>query len=233
MHKKIVSIFCVLALFSIPSSSYSASDTAANEVAYLRSAETAILQAQAFDNAPELVEALRAIRSVEASFVEIASHSLKEAFAISPRAETKAAIDEISKIEKSLLLDASKLLSSSIKTDQGNADEANRARSIVERTRLGGAVPQKHRPAQEVSWLDTLLSVLVPFLAASVAAAAVSASKYPSGTSKTKWWSSSKNAQAQFDELLHKMKCLATDLSVPDQLILAMRNEARNLRRSG
>jgi hypothetical protein len=219
MRKKIVSIFCALALLSIPSSAYSASDTAADEAAYLRSAETAILQAQAFDNNPELAEALRAIRSVEASFVEVASHSLKEAFAISPRAETKAAIDEISKIEKSFLLDASRPLSGSIKTDQGNADEANRARSIVESAGLGGAVPQKHRPAQEVSWLDILLAVLAPFLAASVATAVLSAS--------------SKKAQAQFDELLYKMKRLATDLSVPDELILAMRNEARNLRRSG
>jgi hypothetical protein len=124
MRKKIVSIFCALALFSIPSSAYSASDTAADEVAYLRSAETANHQAQVFDNDPGLVEALRTIRSVEASFVEVASHSLKEAFAISPRAETKAAIDEISKIEKSFLFDASQPLSRSIKKDQGNADEA-------------------------------------------------------------------------------------------------------------
>jgi hypothetical protein len=233
MRKKIVSIFCALALLSIPSSAYSASDTAADEVAYLRSAETAILQAQAFDNDPGLVEALRAIRSVEASFVKVASHSLKEAFAISPRAETKAAIDEISKIEKSLPLDASQPLSGSIKTDQGNADEANRAGSIAESARLGGAVPQKHRPAQEVSWLDTLLSVLAPFLAASVAAAVPSAPIYPSGTSKRRRLSSSRNAQAQFNELLYKMKCLATDLSVPDELILEMRNEARNLRMFG
>ena len=219
MRKKIVSIFCALALFSIPSSAYSASDTAADEVAYLRSAETAILQAQVFDNDPGLVEALRTIRSVEASFVEVASHSLKEAFAISPRAETKAAIDEISKIEKSFLFDASQPLSRSIKKDQGNADEANRARAIAEGARAGGAVPQKHRPAEEVSWLDILLSVLTPFLVASVATAVLSAS--------------SKKAQAQFDQLLYKMKCVATDLSVPDELILAMRNEARNLRRSG
>jgi hypothetical protein len=198
MRTKIVSIFCALALLSIPSSAYSASDTAADEVAYLHSAETAILQAQAFDNDPELaealrairsvevaylrsaetailqaqafdndpglVEALRAIRSVEASFVKVAGHSLKEAFAISPRAETKAALDEIAKIEKSLLLDSSQALSGSIKTGQGNADEANRARSVAESVRLDGAVPQKHRPAQEVSWLDTLLSVLAALI---------------------------------------------------------------------
>jgi hypothetical protein len=207
MHKKIVSIFFGVAFLAIFSSSpsFPASDVATSQANYLSAARIAVLQAQAVDNAPELAEALKSIRSVGGRFVEAAKHSLREALVISPRDEIKAAIKQISGIVESQPL----------------------AASAKERVRTFGV-----SEGQDESWLNALLSVLAPLLAASVAIAVFGTPKQQSGTVHRSWFAPSRHAQAQLDEILNKMKDLATDMTVPDEHILALRNEARNLRRA-
>jgi hypothetical protein len=207
MHKKIVSMFFGVAFLVIFSSSpsFSASDVATSQANYLSAARIAVLQAQAVDNAPELAEALKSIRSVGGRFVETAKLSLREALVISPRDEIKAAINQISGIVESQPL----------------------AASAKERARTVGV-----SQGQDESWLNTLLSVLAPLLAASVAIAVIGTPRQQSGKVQRRWFAPSRHAQAQLDEILNKLKDLATDLSVPDEHILAMRNEARNLRRA-
>lgn len=207
MHRKVVAIFSGAALVAITSLLFSPSKAATSQADYLSLAKAAIVQAQALDKAPELTKALSAISSVRANFIESANRSLKEALVLSPRAETRAAIEAIARVNE-----PQRRVSSSTGAEPVRASRA---------------------ASEDESWKSTLLTVLAPFFVACFAAVNLGTQKHSSSTQKGGWFSSSKKTQAQLAQLLDKIRVLAADPSVPDELILEMRNEARNLRRVG
>jgi hypothetical protein len=229
MHNYINSMLCsIMLFFTASTSAYAAETNLANEADYLCLAANAIVQAQKYDQSPELESALRAIRSVGVSFLDSANTSLKEAFKISPRTETKAALDQISEIGKSYLGDASKLLAAAVKVDVVNTKDLAAAQAVIDKVLNVTVSKNSNVQFKEDPVLEIILSLLAPILAACVALAVLIESGNPAGPGLKR--SKKSAARPQFEEAITKLKHLSADFDVSDQEILELRNNARNLK---
>lgn len=86
-------------------------------------------------------------------------------------------------------------------------------------------------PDDEATWIAALAPVLISFLAACVAVMFIASKNGASISSKKGSQSSPRGNQTKSDEIVQQMKYLVTDMTVPDELILKLRNEARRLRK--
>lgn len=86
--------------------------------------------------------------------------------------------------------------------------------------------------AEETSWLIALLPGLA-VVAAFLAVGFLNTSRNSSSVAERGrgWFSNSKNTEHKIEELIKKMNHFVTDLSISDETILEMRDEARKLRK--
>ncbi len=172
MLKYLTSTICGLMIAVAASSLALASESRLSSVAnYLSAAESALTQASKLDQTLELEDALHSIHSVSVSFLDTAYYSLREAFKISPRPETKVALDRVSDIGKSYLGDASKLLAAAASLYRGNAQELASAQSIINSVLVLESEKQLSQKYKDDSIVEILLSLFGPILAACTALA--------------------------------------------------------------
>lgn len=89
--------------------------------------------------------------------------------------------------------------------------------------------PGVSKQGEEGSWIMELLPVVAPFLLACIAVAFFASPRKFSSSPNRSWFSSPKKSR-KVDEIVTRMTFLVNDLSVPDEVILEMRSQARSLR---